>query len=192
MKLSEISIINILFKKKKELEKIVLMSSKESDNLYDYAIIFGNGRNTKRLNKAIELYNNKIIKKIIVSGGIGYLSLNRRKTEAEFMKEYLLNNKIKNEDIILEDKSKDTKENIINTIKILNKDKNINKKQILLISSNYHIKRCYLLFSKLYKKTNIFIDSSNDKITRYKLQKEIILLRYFIKKEQIDDINISL
>lgn len=191
MKLSKISIISVLFKKKEELKKIVLMPQKENNNIFDYAIVFGNKKNTKRLEKVIELYNKNLIKKIIISGGIGYLSLNIIKTEAEFMKEYLLNNRVKEEDIIIEDKSKDTKENVINTIKILNKDRNINNKKILLISSNYHIKRCYLLFIKLSSNKNIFITSSNDKITKYKLQKEIILMKYYLKNYQIDDFNIS-
>lgn len=191
MKLSEINIINILFKKKEELKKIVLIPQKENNDIFDYAIVFGNKKNTKRLDKVIELYNKDLIRKIIISGGIGYLSLNIIKTEAKFMKEYLLNNSVKEEDIIIEDKSRDTKENVINTIKILNKDRNINNKKILLISSNYHIKRCYLLFIKLSPNKNIFITSSNDKITKYKLQKEIILMKYYLKNNLIDDFNIS-
>ncbi|MGN1371791.1 MAG: YdcF family protein [Candidatus Coprovivens sp.] len=136
------------------LEKKVFIENDRLTN-YDIAIIFGGPDMIPyRVDKAIELYNNKQIKKILVSGGIGYFKKRKNPKEAELMKQYLLNNNISKKDILIEDTSKSTKKNIKYSIELLKKKTNFKKLKILLISSDYHIKRCKILFLKCCNNCN--------------------------------------
>lgn len=97
----------------------------------------------KRVEEVINLYNSKTIKKIFLSGGIGLFSKNRKRSEASSMKEYLIERNIPEEDIVLEDKSRTTVENMKNTVK------NINNESIVVITSLFHSKRSYSILKKL-------------------------------------------
>ena len=117
---------------------------------FNYVIIHGAGlaggdRVTKllanRVDKAIEIYNKCRVKPIIIpSGGRGS---DEKISEAEAMQNYLLEHGVSGEDILLEDQSATTEENIINSKAII--DSREGKKRTALISSNYHIYRCLKL-----------------------------------------------
>ncbi len=117
---------------------------------FNYVIIHGAGladgeRLTKllanRVDKAIEIYNKCRVKPIIIpSGGKGS---DEMISEAEAMQNYLLEHGVSGEDILLEDQSATTEENIINSKAII--DSREGKKRTALISSNYHIYRCLKL-----------------------------------------------
>lgn len=140
----------------KFLEKKVFIPNNHLTN-YDIAIVFGGpDMIPTRINQAIKLYTQNKISKILVTGGIGYFNKNRTTTEANIMKEYLIKNNISIKDILIENKSKNTKENIINSIHILNSKYDLNKIKILLISSDYHIKRCQKLFYKYLNNFSIY------------------------------------
>lgn len=98
----------------------------------------------KRLNLAIKIYKKQKNKpKIIVSGGkIRQETI----TEAEAMAKYLLENNIPEEDIIKEDKSKNTLENFKFSREKL-EELNIHK-NIAFVSSNFHILRAKIYASK--------------------------------------------
>jgi uncharacterized SAM-binding protein YcdF (DUF218 family) len=100
-----------------------------------------------RLIYTLQLYNLKIINKIIISGGNGMLVGNRYK-EAQTIQEFLIKNKISEKDIIIESKSRNTKENALYTAKIVDK-----KYEYLLITSAIHMKRSQLCFKKAGIKT---------------------------------------
>ena len=100
-----------------------------------------------RLIYTLQLYNLKIINKIIISGGNGMLVGNKYK-EAQTIQEFLIRNKISDKDIIIESKSRNTKENALYTAKIIDK-----KYEYLLITSAIHMKRSQLCFKKAGVKT---------------------------------------
>ena len=100
-----------------------------------------------RLIYTLQLYNLKIINKIIISGGNGMLVGNKYK-EAQTIQEFLIRNKISEKDIIIESKSRNTKENALYTAKIIDK-----KYEYLLITSAIHMKRSQLCFKKAGVKT---------------------------------------
>ena len=114
---------------------------------FDYIIIHGCGlingeKMTKllsnRVDKAIEIYNKcKVKPTIIPSGGQGE---DEKLSEAQAMKNYLLENGIPDDSIILEDRSTTTKENLLFSKEII--DSREGKKKTALVSSNYHIYRC--------------------------------------------------
>ncbi len=117
---------------------------------FNYIIIHGCGladgeRRTSllksRVDKAAEIYGKCKIKPVIIpSGGRGS---DEKLSEAEAMKAYLLNCGIPEEDIIPEDRSATTLENLKNSKEII--DSQSGKKKTALISSNYHIYRCLRL-----------------------------------------------
>ena len=106
-----------------------------------------------RLMEAEQLYHKKIIDKIMLSGGNGSL-YNNGYVEANEMKKYLINKNIPSEDILIENKSRNTKENASNSAEILNKRyKNGN---FLLITSASHMRRAMMCFKKSELKVTPF------------------------------------
>ena len=113
---------------------------------FDFVIIHGSGlidgdKVSKllgdRIDKAIEVYKkNETRPKIIPSGGKGS---DETISEAEAMKRYLVEKGIPETDIIIEDKSATTLENLINSKKII--DGYEGEKKVALVSSNYHVYR---------------------------------------------------
>ncbi len=174
----------------KFLEKNVFIPNNQLTN-YDIAIVFGGpDMIPTRINEAIKLYKQNKISKILVTGGIGYFNKDKTNTEANIMKEYLLKNKIPTKDILIENKSRNTKENIIYSVNLLKEKYDLSKTTILLISSDYHIKRCKLLFSNYLN--NISIYGTSSKINKnnwsnsfygyFTIIKEYILLKISMKK----------
>ncbi len=98
----------------------------------------------ERLTEAVNLYQKKKIKKILFTGGSGILFATET-SEASFAKKFFLDIGVKEEDIILEDKSRNTIENAKFTKKILDEKK---FKKILLITSAFHMQRSSQIFKK--------------------------------------------
>lgn len=113
---------------------------------FDYVIIHGSGlikgdRVSKllsnRIDKAIEIYHKSSVPpKLIVSGGKGD---DEKISEAEAMKQYILETGIPREDIFEEDKSTTTLENLKNSKAIIDSQKG--SKETVLVTSNYHVYR---------------------------------------------------
>jgi uncharacterized SAM-binding protein YcdF (DUF218 family) len=109
---------------------------------YDIGIVLGaalwNGQPSpalkERCNLAIELYHSGKVDRLILSGGLGQNSI----TEAEGMRQYLIERGVKNEHLILEDRSTNTKENLLFTSEILQNQK---YHTLVLITHDYHMHR---------------------------------------------------
>lgn len=96
---------------------------------------------SNRVDKAVEIYRKCAIKPVIIpSGGRGS---DEKLSEAQAMKDYLLSCGIPEENIVLEDRSTTTGENIRFSKEII--DSRSGGKKTALISSNYHIYRCLRL-----------------------------------------------
>jgi uncharacterized SAM-binding protein YcdF (DUF218 family) len=89
----------------------------------------------------------------MLSGGNGLL-FNDGYIESEAMRDYLLANKIPMTDIIIENTSRNTMENAMNSAEIL-KEKNIEGSFLLITSAN-HMRRAQLCFNKANLKTTAF------------------------------------
>jgi uncharacterized SAM-binding protein YcdF (DUF218 family) len=114
---------------------------------FNYVIIHGCGlaggeRMTKllsnRVDKAIHIYKKCREKPMLIpSGGRGE---DEKISEAQAMKDYLLQNGIPEESIIMEDRSATTRENLRYSKAII--DGREGRKKTALVSSNYHVYRC--------------------------------------------------
>ena len=116
---------------------------------YDYVVCLGAGlidgeRIGKllgnRLLQAKKVYDRSMSScKIIVSGGQG---ADEKLSEAEAMKKYLVENGVSEKDIILEDESKNTYENVLNSQAIIQKRKG--RQWVAIVTSNYHVLRAMI------------------------------------------------
>ena len=91
----------------------------------------------KRLDASIEYHNKNSDVYIVVAGG---LARQKDTTEALVMKNYLVENGIPEEIIIMEDKSQSTQENYRFSKEIL-EEKNIKHDSIVFITNDFHIYR---------------------------------------------------
>ncbi|MBQ2401449.1 MAG: YdcF family protein, partial [Lachnospiraceae bacterium] len=123
----------------------------------DYIIVHGcglkNGESVTpllkgRVDKAVQIYRkSKELAKIVVSGGQGP---DEKISEAQAMKNYLLEIGIAEDDIILEEQSKTTYENLKNVRDLL--DVGGKKNRYIFVTNNYHVFRTSLFARKLKMK----------------------------------------
>lgn len=100
-----------------------------------------------RIMHTVQLYKLGKLGKIIVSGGSGTLLSEEENTEAEKMKKVLLISGVAEEDIWLEESSRNTHENALFTQALL-QQKNLPKDRLLLVTSAFHMRRALGCFHK--------------------------------------------
>jgi vancomycin permeability regulator SanA len=115
----------------------------------DYAVILGSKVNPdgtlserleKRMQCGLKLYQEKRVKKIIVSGGLGKEGF----YEAEKMFDYLLENQIPKQDIIIDNYGNTTRATVKNSLQF----KNVKESRLIVVSQYFHISRTKMLFRK--------------------------------------------
>lgn len=161
MKLSKINDQNL---NDKEIATIVYSNIKDNGKASKYGLVFGNSMLIKeRVAKAVELYNNKRIQKVIFMGGTNGVSNQNNSIipEADKMKELAIETGIDKNDIILDNTSNNTFENINNAISLL-KNEIDTIKNITVITSEFHLKRCYAILKKNYPNINITLVAAKD------------------------------
>jgi uncharacterized SAM-binding protein YcdF (DUF218 family) len=109
-----------------------------------------------RLKKAIDLYFNKYAPRIIFSGGVN--NPDNGSFPAERVVPELLNHGIPKTDIIIENKSLNTRDQAVEVIKMVVSKK---WKKIILVASHYHQYRAFLTFLKVLNETKATIEIYN-------------------------------
>lgn len=146
------------------IQKIVFGNIEESFKEAKYCIVFGNSMLIhERVNTAVLAYKSGRIKKIIFSGGSGGISNQNGDDIAEAikMKKLAIKMGVNESDILIDDKSNNTFENIENSFKLINNEK-IDK--IAIITSQFHLKRCKgAIYQKLRDIEVIMIPSFDGK-----------------------------
>lgn len=126
---------------------------------YDVAIVLGGatryfnsetirpvyGSGVDRLIQAVDLYKSQKVKKILLTGGSGYL-LNQDFKESDVLRKVLLTMAVADSDIVIENKSRNTYENAKMTSEILKTNKY--GSSFLVITSAFHIRRTKACFDK--------------------------------------------
>lgn len=148
-----------------EIEKIVYSDIIDTGESTTYGIVFGNSMLIKeRVESAVLAYQSKRITKVIFTGGRNGIS-NKAKdgiSEAQTMKALAIQKGIKESDIITEEESNNTFENIDNTMKLL-KQENIS--EVALITSEFHLKRCMAIMKRKYPDIKTILIPSFDGFT---------------------------
>ena len=99
-----------------------------------------------RLLKALELYHQKKVKRILITGGSGSV-LHPEDKEAMYIYQYLKNIHIPDSVILIENESRNTYENAVFSAKLLD-SLHIPKNNIVLVTSAYHLRRSIAVFEK--------------------------------------------
>ena len=110
-------------------------------------------RGSDRFLHPLQLYRMGKIKKILITGGSGYM-LAERIPEAEQIEKVLLMAGVAEEDIITESNSRNTRENATNTAELLKKYPEF--KKVLLVTSAFHMRRAAGCFEKAGIKADSF------------------------------------
>lgn len=145
---------------------IYIYSFKDEARNADVAIVLGastyNGHPSpvyqERINHAVVLYNKHLVKKIITTGGYGK---GNPVSDAYNAKLYAISQGIPEENILTEDQSKVTLENLVNAKKIMD---TYHYKTALIVSDPLHMKRAMLLA----KDAHIEAYTSPTKSSRYR------------------------
>ena len=148
-----------------EIEKIVYSDIIDTGESTIYGIVFGNSMLIKeRVESAVLAYQSKRITKVIFTGGRNGISNEEKDgiSEAQTMKALAIQKGIKESDIITEEESNNTFENIDNTMKLL-KQENIS--EVALITSEFHLKRCMAIMKRKYPDIKTILIPSFDGFT---------------------------
>ncbi|MFA4966610.1 MAG: YdcF family protein [Candidatus Margulisiibacteriota bacterium] len=114
----------------------------------DVILVLAGDSNGERVEGAANLFKLGYAPKILMSGGPAVWNL----TYAQNMREEARLLGIPDKDILIQDRSKSTYEDIKFSFRILKK---INAKSVILVSSPYHMRRAVSLARKLYPKEGI-------------------------------------
>ena len=124
----------------------------------DVIIIPGSSR-SELVERAYELLDKGMAKHIIVSGSKNKKLKN--KTEAEFLKELLIEKGIESDRIVLECNATNTYENALFSLWKCEKN-GIRANKIIIVCKNYHSRRVKLTFESVFKDSDIMISSICD------------------------------
>lgn len=175
----------------------VIDYSQLSKYKYDAGIVLGGGMITKdvktgkiafrnnvdRILQTVDLYNNGIIDKIIISSGSGSL-IYRDMLESALLKEYLVNSlNLPASDIYIDSLSDNTFQNAVYTSEII--DKHFKNGEFLLITSSIHIRRAKACFEKQNIKFDIFATNKISGSRRWDIMYLLWPDTYAIAKWQI-------
>ena len=123
-----------------DTQYIVVLGNKLDNNKPSNTLI-------ERLNGAIELSNKYPRAQIVVTGG---LTSGNSITEAEVMKNYLIDNGISEDRIITEDQSDDTRENMANTKDLIEEGDTV-----IIVTNSFHMVRA-LMYAKAYSFADVY------------------------------------
>ena len=145
------------------------------ENYYKYSetliVVLTGGKG--RIEKGLELFEKNFGEYLFISGVF-------EKSELEI--KHIVDNKLIDKDccVIVDNKAKNTFENAYEVKKWL--DKKIKIKNIILVSSYYHLPRSYIVFKKMIKTKNIVLSPVNKKISlneNYGFYIRLITLEFF-------------
>jgi uncharacterized SAM-binding protein YcdF (DUF218 family) len=151
-----------------QINNIVFAGISDSGLHSKYGLVFGNQKlMQQRVDTAVKLYKEGRIKKIIFMGGSGiaWNTDNINMPESWLMRDLTLKLGILERDILIEDKSMNSVENAINTTEILKKEVGIeNINDLVLVTSEFHLKRAMLSFKKYIPNANYILVATKDDV----------------------------
>ena len=177
MKLSDLELDNLKVKEPAiSIHDDNIITSVVYDGIKDdmknnkWCIVFGNSSQINERAKAtFEKYKEKRFEKIVLCGGSS--NINNKESEANRIRKILIEKGIPDNCIYMDEKSQNTFENIDNAMKIILENEN-NINSLSIITSEYHLKRCFLSFVKKYPNISITTipayDGYSDKLNWFK------------------------
>lgn len=179
-----------------KLANKLLLSYKEyNEELANIILVFGNRLTLKnRVEKAVELYKKGCARKILFSGGY---TNGEEGSEAKLMHDLAISLGVCKEDILIEDKSLYTTENVIASMFVLEREfKLCNINRIIVVTTNLHIKRCELTLErymtnwiKFFYCSDGFVENATEELKIQLKKKKIIEAKKLITYAKAGYIN---
>lgn len=110
----------------------------------DCIFVFGSvGTSVERITEAVRLYQTGRAPKILISGGDRWGK--HQDTDAERMKKLALQMGVNEQDIIVEELSNHTKENVLSSMLVLDRVLGLHRiSRLLIVTAPWHMRRCQL------------------------------------------------
>lgn len=177
-----------------KITKYIFIESKPEKA--DLVFVFGT-RHKEVVLKVFELYKNKLISKILISGGKNRIT---HENEADMLSQELIRLGIKKEDILLEDESTNSLENVLFSKKVIEEKIGFNNiKKMIVVTKNYHIRRALMTIKKHFPKNIEILPVSydigfnkenwfNDEVDKKKVFSEYNKIKEYLEKGDIEDL----
>ncbi len=183
-------------------EKTKYIFLNNGDQKSDLAFVFGTHLCLEQsVEKVVELYKKGLVPKIIFTGG---LNVSSKTTESEEMRKLAITFGVKEKDIITENKSTNTMENVTFALPIIDRKIGLgNIKNITAVVKDFHSRRALMTLRK-YLPQNIRILSApygsddnryskdvwhKSKIGREKVNEEIDKIKIYLEKGHLAELN---
>lgn len=127
-----------------QMTELIYKNLEDDNEIGDCILVPGSNKAVQyRLPKAIQLYKQGRANKILFSGGVMWEG--NKLSEAQLLKEKAIEQGIPKEDIIVEDISLHTKENVLASLLVLDRAFYLhNIKRIIVVTTNFHMRRFHL------------------------------------------------
>ena len=148
-------------------------------------ICFVPGGSMTRIHKALELYEEGKVKTFLLSGGIGPLSLDRETPEAEIFRQFLVKRGVPKERILVENRSRNTIENIDFSVELLKSlGYDLEKTSFLVVTNDYHMRRTLgLLQRKLGAHKTLYYETTRGEKASEAVWRNSDFGRFIVAKE---------
>lgn len=133
-------------------DKLLFQNLQDTGESADCAIVLGSTKAAEyRVPVAVEAYHTGRVKKIMLCGGVRKVFPGGRYTEAEHMRKAALASGVPETDLILENSSQNTIENILFALIELQRTFWLNKvHRVLLVTAAYHMRRSLAIARYLF------------------------------------------
>jgi len=127
-----------------QMTELIYKNLEDDNEIGDCILVPGSNKAVEyRLPKAIQLYKQGRANKILFSGGVIWEG--HKLSEARLLKEKAIEQGIPEEDIIVEDISLHTKENVLASLLVLDRAFYLhNIKRLIVVTTNFHMRRFHL------------------------------------------------
>lgn len=145
-----------------EIQRIVYDGIADNGENTKYGLVFGNSLLIEERVKATVLaYKHGRIEKVIFSGGSNGISNQNKDSMAEAikMKNLAIKMGINEEDILIDDTSNNSFENVENSFKLISNEQ---LSSIAIITSEFHLKRCMAIIQKKFPNIKVILIPAKD------------------------------
>ncbi len=134
------------------VDRLLFQNLEDTGETGDCIIVLGSMKATKyRIPVAVDAYNAGRAGKIMLCGGVLRDFSDGKCTEAEHMRKTVLNMGVAEEDVIMENSSQNTIENILFALIELQREFWLNRVQrVLLVTTTYHMRRSLAIARYLF------------------------------------------
>lgn len=157
-----ISELDILKLTDEQMGNLLFKGIEDNQKNGDCILVVGSSKAVEyRLPKAVELYHKGRASKILFSGGVKWPESNL--SEALEMRSEAIKHGVPEEDILVEDFSLNTLENVLGSIMILNRQFQLhNIERILVVTASFHMRRLLMTLKTYMPKSIEFIPCRAD------------------------------